>query len=278
MRTNVFNRIAVAIVFSLLLTACGGAAGGPSAADLAATQQSLEATQQALNAQPAQPSNTPEPPTAEPATEELTAQQAATEAPTETLLATSPDFYTEEFDISPGDWTYFTYEGSSNSNPGTDFEVYTQGGRLVFDIPDENVWIYYGPDSWSYTDVRIDARAENLGANNNRITLWCRYSDRGWYEFNVGNNGLYEIVRYDSDTDTYNNLYTGGVQNLKTGKATNEFTAICEGDSLTLGVNGTEIRTVTDSRFDEGLIGVGVSSFTGVPVLVEFEWVSITPP
>jgi len=268
MHNNLLFLSSSVIILSLLLAACGGAANGPSAADLAATQQSLESTQQALNAQAAQPSNTPEPPVAEAATQEP-AQDAATEAP----VSQDEAYYTEEFSSPPQNWTYDLYQGDEQ-----DFDLYTEGDKLVFDIQGANVWSYYLYDSYTYTDARVDFRAENLGNNNNNVSLICRYNSRGWYEFNVANNGLYWIYRYDYDTNEFTLLYNGGVANLKTGKDTNDYTMICEGDRLTLGVNGTEIRTVEDSRFDEGQLGISVSSFDDTPVLVEVDYVTISVP
>jgi hypothetical protein len=48
-------------------------------------------------------------------------------------------------------------------------------------------------DPYVYEDVRIDARVINRGVNNNNVSLVCRYTDSGWYEFNIANNGLYWI-------------------------------------------------------------------------------------
>jgi hypothetical protein len=145
-------------------------------------------------------------------------------------------------------------------------------------VQGEYIWAYLLYDSYTYTDVRIDFTAENLGSNNNNVSLICRDNERGWYEFNVANNGLYWIYRYTVSDDTFHELYSGGVSNLRTGKDTNDYTAICEGDELTLGVNGTEVRTVSDSTFDEGQVGVGISSFEFTPVLVEFDYVQISEP
>jgi len=263
MRNKQFLPVAILVLVSLLLTACG-ASGGLSAADLAATQQSLQATQQALNAQPAAATNTVEQPTAAPATEGPTTEPAGPE---------DEAYYTEEFDTAPASWSYFLLSGDD-----VDLDLYSQGGRMVFDITGENVWAYYTYDSYTYPDVRVDARAENLGNNNNNVSLICRANERGWYEFNVANNGLYTILRYNSSSNDFTELYSGGVANLRTGKDTNDYTIICQGDRLTLGVNGTEIRTVKDTQFDEGQIGISVSSFNGIPVLVEVDYVSINTP
>jgi hypothetical protein len=260
---NPYSLLIAAIAFSMLLAACGGTPStGPSAADLAATQQSLEATQQALNAQPAP---TDEPPTAAPATEEPTS-----EAPP---VVEAEAFYTEEFDQIPDTWSYFLFSGDD-----VDLELFADGGKLVWDISGTYVWPYYMYDAYTYTDVRVDAEAENLGVNNNSVSLICRENERGWYEFNVSSGGLYNILRYEESTGDYTALYTGGVANLRTGKDTNTYTIICEGDRLTLGVNGTEIRTVEDGQFDEGFIGISVASFDDPGVLVEVEYVTISTP
>lgn len=241
-------------LLAALAVACGGSTGGgDQAQNLAATQQSLEATQQAI---------------------QQGQQQGQDAAPTAAPVNSDDQpYYLEEFSTAPQNWTYYLFSGED-----VDFDLYTERDRLVFDISGEYVWPYYLYDSYIYTDVRVDFRAENLGSNNNNVSLICRYNDRGWYEFNVANNGLYWIYRYTTSDDNFHELYSGGVANLRTGKDTNDFTAICDGDRLTLGVNGVEVRTIEDSTFDEGQVGVGVSSFEFTPVLVELDYVEISEP
>lgn len=254
--------LGIALLLGLAAACGGGSSSNGDAANLASTAAALQSTQDALAAASTD--------AAEP-TEEVAAPSE--EAPTDEPAPQDEAYYTEEFDEAPQNWTYYLLSGDE-----ADFDLYTDGGRLVFDIPGEFVWPYYLYDSYTYTDVRLDMTAENLGNNNNNVSLICRSNDRGWYEFNVANNGLYNIYRYEIDTDNFHELYSGGVQNLKTGKATNDFTIICEGDRLTLGVNGVEVRTVEDSAYDEGQVGIGVSSFDLTPVLVEVEYVTISVP
>jgi hypothetical protein len=251
------------IAIGLLITvtiACGGSTGGndDQAANLAATQQSLEATQAAL-------ANEPEP-TQAPAATDAPAEPAATEE--------APAFYTEEFDEVNDLWTYFLMSGEDS-----DLSIITEDGQMVFDIQEEQVYAYLTYDAYYYEDVRIDTSARNLGSNNNNVSLICRETEDGWYEFNIANNGLYSILRYDADVNEYTLIYNGGSTAINTGKATNEYTAICEGDTLSLFINGVEARTVDhDNRYPEGRVGISVSSFENVPVTVNFEWVTISEP
>lgn len=251
--------VAVSIMLAGLIASCGSSA---PTQDLSATASALSATQQALEQLQQEPTATTE--SAQPEQSEQQADETATD---------NGPYYLEEFSEPPQDWTYYLYSGDER-----DFDLFTDHDRLVFDIKGTNIWAYYVYDSYSYDDVRVDFRAENLGNNNNNVSLICRLSDRGWYEFNVSNSGLYNIYRYTTSDSNFYELYSGGVANMRVGKDTNEFTMICDGDRLTLGVNGTEIRTVEDSYFDEGQVGVGVSSFDLTPVLVEMDYVEISQP
>ncbi len=259
------------VMLALLVTACSAsptATATQAGPDLGATQAALEATQAALSAAQTDAAQQAE---AGP-TEAPTPEPVATAEPTVAVSEDEP-FYTEEFSVPPESWTFILVRGED-----ADFELYTQNDRLVFEITGENVWPYLSYNSFTYTDVRLDTRAENLGNNNNNITLYCRANDDGWYEASVANNGLYSIYRYEYDTAEFTVLYNGGVQNLRTGKDTNDFTLICVGDRLTLAVNGVEIRTVEDSLFDSGYVGIAVASFDGLPVHVEFDYVTISEP
>ena len=102
-----------------------------------------------------------------------------------TKLLTSPDAMPS---LAPGD-------------VGT-MSVGINDGRLVFDLQSKELWVYALYEGQEYEDVRLDVVAENRGMNDNNISLICRYSkEEGWYEFNIANNGLYDIF--------YSELYAG---------------------------------------------------------------------
>lgn len=183
-------------------------------------------------------------------------------------------YFRDEFDGSPDDWSYFFTSGEENESK---FSLYTEDGKLSFEENAANIWAYATYDIYSYTDVRLDTSAENLGRNTNSVSLICRYSDAGWYEFNIGSDGLYSILRYDDGTG-YTNLADGGSNLIKMGKEVNEYTIICQGNNLTLGINGTEVKTVRDNTFKDGLIGLSVSSYDVVPVKVDFDYLDISMP
>lgn len=198
--------------------------------------------------------------------------------PTEPPQAAAQDFFTEEFDTGNDNWSYFiTKNDAAADDSGS--APYTENGLLVFDLGKNlNVYALYEP--YTYDNVRIDVRVNNRGTNNNNINLICRYSDEGWYEVSVANNGLYWFWAYDGAKNNYAKIADGGSNKIKSGKETNDYTLVCNDRNLTLYINGAETRTYTDNQyvFRQGQIGVGASSFNDLPVKVEFDYVQISPP
>jgi hypothetical protein len=183
-------------------------------------------------------------------------------------------YYYSDFDGDMSSWSYFLMSGNDDG-----FTSELVDSKLRVDIEEQNTWVYFTYDDYSYTDVRIDTIAENLGRNTNNVSLICRYSDDGWYEFNVYNSGNYDIFYYDNVVaQDYKLLYRGASTAIKTGKNSNEYTAICSGDTLTLGINGVEVRSVKSSDLKDGLVGFGLSSFDVLPIIAEFDGFAASVP
>jgi hypothetical protein len=185
----------------------------------------------------------------------------------------APAFYVEEFDPDSNtvsSWSWFLTNGDESG-----FDIYTENGNLVFDITGRQIYSYFVYDPWFYEDVRVDAIAENRGKNNNNVSLICRATDVGWYEFSIANNGLWWIYAYDGD---YTMLANGGSTAVNMGKGVNEYTIMCSGNVLALYINGSEVHTLREDNFSfrEGQVGIGVSSFDVLPIIVEFDWISIS--
>lgn len=213
-------------------------------------------------------------------------QPTSTSAPTPTVEPTTTlvplqGFYTEEFDNLPVNWSDFMTYGDLRMVRGV---VVT--GKLSLSIrplEDKLGWYYLINNNFSYTNVSLEAEVTNQGNNANGVSLICRYSDAGWYEFVLSNDGTYTIYAVDQQglvNQGYNNIANGGSSRIRTGRQTNTYTASCNGNALTLMINGTEVRTITDDRFRfvEGRIGLGVSAMQKLPVSVEFESLKISEP
>ena len=232
-------------------------------------------------AQPQPPTQAPQPTTVPP-TE--AAPEPTVEAPTEAPVSEAQDFFIEEFDEPlSNDWSILTVTGSDDADPDK-VTVEAQDGKLIWDFDSEYVYYYLFYDAFTYEDVKVDVRADNRGRNNNNISLICRYDPEvGWYEFNIANNGLYDIYYAEvtsSGEISYERITNGGSNAIKQGKEVNEYSISCDGEELSLVINGDEVTSITENNYGlrDGQVGVSVSSFNVLPILIEMDWIEISEP
>jgi len=258
---------------SLLLIvglACSGGGGTP-------TQQPIEQPVQGSN-----PTESAPEPTEVPATEPPATEPPATEPP----APQAQQFFTEEFDNPlSSDWTPRIDFAHPNLTESDKVTVQAEDGKLVWDFDNKGVFYYLVYGAYEYEDVVMEVRSENRGKNNNNVSLICRYDPEvGWYEFNIANNGLYDIyfARILSNGRVeYNRIANGGSTHIKAGLAVNEYYAKCEGNEFTLKVNGMDVTRVQDKKYgdlSQGQVGVSVSSFNVLPIRMEMDWIKVSEP
>jgi hypothetical protein len=223
---------------------------------------------------PSQPPTSP--PQQQPPTQPPAPQPTDTEAPTPPPVS---EFFTEEFDSDPGaDWV------TDILGPGADAHADSvvtsfDDSRFRIELPEDQLYFYYTYVGQSYEDVRIDLRADNRGVNSNNVSLTCRGSDEGWYEWSVGSDGLWFLYAV---TDAFNLITNGGTTSLKQGKEVNEYTMVCQGKTISMFVNGVELKLspVTDNKYGlrDGAVGFNISSLNVTPVIVEVDWFKVSEP
>lgn len=281
------------IFYSLLLIwivqlACGLGGNTPAeenaGSDLAATEASLQQTQAAMDeqAQQPEPTDTPEPP---PPTE--TPEPAS---PTETAEPELPQSQT----YTSGDLIYFTdFLGDSDwedgwvhfSIPESDYSVYRVNDYMHVEVPDTGVTVYLVYDDLylerDAADVYVETGFDNLSSHNiNQVSVLCRASVDGWYEFSLTSGGLWYIWEYDGNAANYNLLKEGGISSLDYD-AFHTIGAVCLDDSLSFYLDGEMIRnaSVTDNTFREGQVGVSVFAEDQWPnVIIEFDYFGVEVP
>ncbi len=182
-------------------------------------------------------------------------------------------YYFTEFEDDLADWTYFLMSGKDES-----FTLEAENSKLRFDIQAYDTYVYLVNNALEVADVRIDTSMENLGRNANNVSLMCRYSDRGWYEFNIASNGEYSILKYDNNTQAYRALWTGGSTLINMGQKVNEYSIVCQGEALSLYINGGFVKTIKDNSLKSGLAGISVSSFNSIPIVVDFDAFAMSVP
>lgn len=182
-------------------------------------------------------------------------------------------YYFTEFEDDLADWTYFLMSGEDGN-----FTLGAENSKLRVDIQKRQTYVYLVNNALDVANVRIDTSTENLGRNANNISLICRYSDRGWYEFNIASNGEYTILEYDNNIQDYRALWTGGSTLINMGQEVNEYTAVCQGEELSLYINGGFVKTIKDNTMKSGLAGISVSSFEATPIIVDFDAFAMSVP
>lgn len=247
----------------------------------------LPASPFSLSTLGAQPTDTPEPTAAIP-----TSTTAPTLVPP-TIVPDTPtpevrQYFTEEFEKALQNWSSFMADRRETPTITTeqfsDVNVMAGDGWYLFDIQRMQTGVYSIYDPFEYEDVLLDVRVENLGEDDISVSLICRYSsEEGWYEFNIANNGLYDISYAEpssSGSIAYRNIFNGGSNKIKTGNATNEYGISCQGDTLSLFINGELARETTDnvSALHTGKVGVSVSSFNILPASIRLDWIKISQP
>jgi hypothetical protein len=186
-------------------------------------------------------------------------------------------YFTEEFDQDPA-WDYFLTAGDEDQ-----ITVTFEDSLMKFDLEEVEIYAYYIYEGQEYEDVRIDMRAENRGKNNNNVSLICRASDEGWYEFSTEGGGLwylYAVTINEEKKAVYHRLQNGGTLALKQGKEVNEYGMTCEGREISLTINGDDFMTFEDKKYDlrSGFVGFNISSLNVTPIIVEVDWFKISEP
>lgn len=207
--------------------------------------------------------------------------------PTDTPIpvAAQPDC-SNDFSSDINHWPHFIVDGGpyaiTDKTFANDFYGIDQDGWFLFDVGRGNTWVYSICDQAEYANVRIDTSVENLGTRESATVLICRYTEGvGWYEFNIRNNGEYDIMfTYPTGnflTD-YVSLDDGASNFINTSDhAINNYTAICQGNTLTLIVNDHVVKNSNDaSILTTGRIGIGLA-WSDTAAKIRFDYVTVTP-
>ncbi|HEX9029480.1 MAG TPA: S1C family serine protease [Anaerolineales bacterium] len=165
-------------------------------------------------------------------------------------------FFSTQFENTDG-WYTFAIPKSDNYKASVDHS------KLYVEVDDNNSNVYamYNLDLVP-SDVRIDADVETVaGPNRNNISVVCRASQDGWYEFSINSGGLWYIWKY-ANGQYGDPLGQGASYAINLQKSKNTITATCIGDALTLYANGTKLGTAHDHSFTGGgQVGLSVSTF-----------------
>jgi hypothetical protein len=188
-----------------------------------------------------------------------------TSGPT-TLEEPPPDVVVDTFaDTSSGFETFTEQNGAARYRDG-EFEIRLTAPRFV---------AVAESGAPPVSDVAVSAVIRNpSAARDAAFGVVCRFvDDDNYYLLGAGRDGFYAIVRWLNDEST---VLTGGgqwtrSQDIQEDAPLYKVTGTCDGDRLTLRVNGREIDSVQDDALSFGKTGLFMQTFEAPAAVVRFD-------
>jgi hypothetical protein len=209
-----------------------------------------------------------------------TPTQPATDTPAFTptsafTLTPVPLFFTDEFNTDLNAWLSFQTGGESPP------ETALVGDFLRLDISSPHTWYYFIHNAHTYKDVFISAKF--VGTPSGSMGLVCRYSDGGWFEFNIASDGTYNVLFAEwlaEGIAQYTPIATDTSEYLHPGNLDYQIGLTCQENYLLLHINGKLFRKIDVTRFEltEGMAGISAASFEETPMIASFGSFSIGEP
>jgi len=177
--------------------------------------------------------------------------------------------------------------GNPRSGWGADqreeFERGYEKGDYFIQLYEPNWFIWAHPGK-QFEDVSVEVDAYLASASQDaHLGVLCRHVDTdNFYYFAISADGYYAIFRRVDGGDL--EVLTGDGSGMSpspaigTGEQTNRLLAVCQGDELSLYVNGELLEAVSDDTHVRGDVGVGAGSGAAGNVRVQFDDFFATRP
>ncbi|MBN1177839.1 MAG: hypothetical protein JXD18_01400, partial [Anaerolineae bacterium] len=136
----------------------------------------------------------------------------------------------------------------------------------------------WGTAGQDFGDVIIDVDTIQVSAptnNNNGYGVMCRVQENGdGYLLRISGDGYYSIYRIlEGAFEALVSWTSSSV--VRQGNATNHIRAVCEGDQLTLIVNGEQLAQTTDASFASGDVGMSATTYEVEATEIRFDDVRV---
>lgn len=190
---------------------------------------------------------------------------------TPTTTATPSDaLLSDDFSTNVGTWTLFdTPEGAA----------YVQQDELFLEDRGQGIGIYTQLAQRQWDDLVISTRLRQVeGTQDNWMGVICRQQDQdNYYLLAISADGYYLILKTATGVPTAL-VEPARSDVINPGRATNTLEAQCEGDMLTLRINGEELASVQDDSFETGTVALFADGIAGQRTTVAFDVFAISKP
>ncbi len=182
--------------------------------------------------------------------------------------------FRDDFEDSRSGWG--THEGAEFNRGYKEGEYY-----IELDEPNWFAWAY--PDA-QFDDASVEVNAYlSSGSQDGHFGVLCRYKDEdNFYYFAISADGYYAIFRRENGSDL--TIITGDGEGMthstaiRTGGQINNIQAVCQGDDLSLYVNGELLETVNDDTHAQGDVGLGAGSGPDGDAHIRFDDLTVDRP
>ena len=186
-----------------------------------------------------------------------------------------PLFFTDEFNTDMNSWLSFQTGGETTP------EVTLLNDFLRLDISSSDTWHYFIHNAHTYRDVFVSAQF--VGTPAGSMGLVCRYGGDGWIEFNIANDGTYNVLFAHWLADgiaEYTPIATDSSEYIRAGTFDYEAGLTCQENHVLLHINGKLFRKIDVARFGltEGNVGLSAASFEETPMIASFDWFKVSEP
>jgi hypothetical protein len=193
-------------------------------------------------------------------------QPVATAAPSGTLL------FADDFSKNSNHWGILGADAGQISflDGGLDIKV---------DKANSMIWTVAGK---KYQDVAIDIDGVLLsGSANDAFGVVCRFQDnQHFYGFLVTHDGYDGIFKMQDGQLIMTN--SGGQLNyseaIRQGGVVNHILAVCQGDTLSLSVNGQLLAAIKDDSYSQGQVGIIAGAYAVPEVELFFDNLKVSQP
>ncbi len=179
--------------------------------------------------------------------------------------------FEDDFSSSASGWEVGDYETGSVGYKGGSYSVVSIGdAHTMWGIANQN-----------FDNLVIEVEASQVEAgpeDNNDYGVACRVQSNGdGYYFLISGDGLYAIL--EAGETGFEPLVDWEESDaIRLGNATNDMRAICDGNALTLIVNGQRLATTEDPTFTGGDIALTATSYEDVPTEIYFDNLIVRRP
>jgi hypothetical protein len=164
-----------------------------------------------------------------------------------------------------------------------EFERGYEGGQYFVELYEPNwfAWAYPGVEA-DEVSVEVDSYLAS-GSQDGHFGALCRHADAdNFYYFAISADGYYGIFRRvgggDLEVLTGDGSGMSPASAIRTGGRTNHVVAVCQGDELSLYVNGELLETVTDDTHKRGDVGLGAGAGPEGNTRVQFDNFLVSRP